>query len=715
MGAPKDRALKEKDACPVTVREGRAWLDGFAAENAVHTACGNTQKPKPFSDAKDDTPAVLVRDVWFRYEQNQPDVLKGLSFRVEKGQLYAIVGGNGTGKSTALSVISGVRSAYCGTVRLCGKTLPGLARTHEKTVCILPQDPQALFVRKTVALDLADMLSQQRLTQEQKDASVNAVARLCGLENLLQRHPYDLSGGEQQRAALAKVLLLKPKILLLDEPTKGLDAHFKQTFAAILASLTSSGVTVIMVSHDIEFCARYADRCAMFFDGGIVSEGTPREFFAGKSFYTTAANRMARHLLPEAILAEDIVRACISGGTASGDFSETPNATPPEPLNGAPTEIPNGTPSDSSNSTSSAMPDAAPQNGLFDFENLDFLKQTAASDRNGAAPSRTENAAEPLSQTLSDKRKMPLKRLCGILFAVLFVLAGMVCAHSPQDWQLTLARLLSVLCAALALGCLLPQKTLGSSDVGAPMPKERLSARTWAGIAASLAAVPLTVLVGVYGFGDRKYYFISLLILLETMLPFFLSFEGRKPKAREIVLISVLCAVGVAGRAAFFMLPQFKPVAAVVILAGVCLGGESGFLVGAVTAFVSNFFFGQGPWTPWQMFAFGFIGLLGGVLFRKGALRRTKLALCVFGGLAVLVLYGGILNTASVLMIQSVPTVTQLVSAYAVGFPFDLVHAVSTVFFLWFAAEPMIEKIERVKRKYGLMENGASPFSLPRS
>jgi len=219
-----------------------------------------------------------------------------------------------------------------------------------------------------------------------------------------------------------------------------------------------------------------------------------------------------------------------------------------------------------------------------------------------------------------------------------------------------------------------------------------------------LLAIPLTIYIGVYYLGDRKYYFISMLIILETMLPFVLVFEGRKPQARELIVIAVLCAVGVAGRAAFFMLPQFKPVAAVVIIAGVAFGGEAGFLVGAVTAFVSNMFFGQGPWTPWQMFAFGIIGFLAGVLFRKGILRRNTAALCVFGGLATFFIYGGIMNPAAVLMFQSRPRAEMFYLAYLQGIPFDLIHAVATVVFLLFIARPMLEKLDRIKVKYGLVE-----------
>ena len=181
-------------------------------------------------------------------------------------------------------------------------------------------------------------------------------------------------------------------------------------------------------------------------------------------------------------------------------------------------------------------------------------------------------------------------------------------------------------------------------------------------------------------------------------------FESRKPKARELVVISVLCALTVAGRAAFFALPQFKPVVALVIISGICFGGETGFLVGSISGFVSNFFFGQGPWAPWQMFAFGIIGFVAGILFKKGFLRKTKLSLCVFGFLSTLIIYGGIINPASVIMWQSEITREMILSSYIMGIPFDLIHALSSAFFLWFLAEPMIDKLERIKIKYGLIE-----------
>ena len=186
------------------------------------------------------------------------------------------------------------------------------------------------------------------------------------------------------------------------------------------------------------------------------------------------------------------------------------------------------------------------------------------------------------------------------------------------------------------------------------------------------------------------------------MLPFFLVFEGRKPQARELILLAVLCAMGVAGRAAFYMLPSFKPVAALVILSAVALGAESGFLVGSLTMLLSNMFFQQGPWTPYQMFAMGIIGFLAGVLFRKGLLRRSRLSLSLFGFLAVLLVYGGIMNPAAMLMYQPSPSWSLLLAYYIQGVPVDVVHAASTFLFLWLLSEPMLEKLDRVKTKYGL-------------
>ena len=219
-----------------------------------------------------------------------------------------------------------------------------------------------------------------------------------------------------------------------------------------------------------------------------------------------------------------------------------------------------------------------------------------------------------------------------------------------------------------------------------------------------LALVPLTVLMGMTVFRDRKYLFTALLVLLECTAAFLLSFERRRPQAREVAVIAVLCALGVAGRAAFSMLPQCKPVIALSVLTGAALGGESGFLVGAVTMLASNVLFGQGPWTPWQMFALGLIGLLAGVLFHHGPLPAGRTPLAVFGAVSAVGVYGVIMNTASALMWQQGGLTWGMVMAYwTAGLPMDLVQAVSTALYLWFLTGPVLEKLGRLQTKYGIL------------
>lgn len=219
-----------------------------------------------------------------------------------------------------------------------------------------------------------------------------------------------------------------------------------------------------------------------------------------------------------------------------------------------------------------------------------------------------------------------------------------------------------------------------------------------------LILIPLTIIFGVYFFNDRKYYFISSLIIIYTMIPFFMLFEDRKPNAREIIVIAVLVALAVAGRAAFYMIPQFKPVVAIVIIAGISFGPEAGFLTGALSGFVSNFFFGQGPWTPWQMFSFGIIGYFAGLIFTNKEIKKNKMIVCLFGGIATLIIYGGIMDLASVIMITPNFNLAIIKAAYLSGIYFNLIHGAATVIFLFFLYKPIMEKLKRIKIKYGFLE-----------
>lgn len=321
---------------PVTVREGREWLEGWREQQktSVSNQKNRTEGVEKWSDTpvsrniepqndskpsffgglreriftKEETrqsqPVLEARDVWFRYEKELPDVVRDLNLKVQKGELYCLLGGNGTGKSTTLRLLGRIRKPYRGKLFLNGKEL-GTYREGElygKLLSILPQNPQSLFVKDTVEKDLREMSGD---TGRLRD-----VIEKTEIGHLLGSHPYDLSGGEQQRAALAKVLLLDPEIILLDEPTKGLDGFYKKKLAQILKGLTAEGKTILMVSHDIEFCAEYGDTCALFFHGSVVTSAPAREFFAGNSFYTTAANRMARKWYPDAVTAKDVIERC---------------------------------------------------------------------------------------------------------------------------------------------------------------------------------------------------------------------------------------------------------------------------------------------------------------------------------------------------------------------------------------------------------------------
>ena len=628
--------IETKLDCPITVRDGSDFLAARNQEKEIMPLVEDKNV------CKCEEITLRCEELWFRYEKELPDVVKAFSIELHKGEFYAMLGGNGAGKTTTLKVVSGLQSAYRGNLYVNGK------------IGLLPQNPQALFVKRTVREDLFEALRDVKISKEEKEQQVAKVVALCSLSSFLDRHPYDISGGEQQRTALAKVLLTAPDILLLDEPTKGLDAEFKVVFADMIQKLTAQGVTVLMVSHDVNFCAEYAHRCGLFFDGSIVAEGIPREFFAGNQFYTTPANRMAGHFISNAVTVKDIIQCC--GGKVSeeriteGEIAPLPEI-PPRSVNFKPKPL-------AIWRKILAFCSAAIALGVFLY-----------------ATGITDLTALVNSSGISDAGREQLS-----LYMILFVA-------------------LSVF--LLAVG----RRSEPSLLVQTPKEKRNLSKRTIAASVSILLFIPLTIFAGIFYMDDRQYNLVAILVLFECMMPFVLVFEGRKPKARELVIIAVLCAMGIAGRSLFFMLPQFKPILALTIIAGVAFGGETGFLVGAVTMLASNMLFSQGPWTPWQMFAMGMIGFLAGVLFKKGWLRRTRSSLAVFGAFAAVIIYGGIMNPAAAFMVSAEGiTLKTLFAYYITGLPMDLIHAFGTVIFIMFAAEPMLEKMDRIKVKYGLVE-----------
>ena len=332
--------------CPLTVSQGRQWIQEYIEEKGItkeqiqqanQRLAGSTHAQDnklPGETAGSEgkgilaglksrnhtpEPAIQMKGVWFRYEKDSPDVVRDLSLEVKKGEFYALVGGNGTGKSTTLSLLSRVHQPYKGRIYLEGKDLRSFK--DNQLYCgylgVMPQNPQSIFLKKTVLEDLYSVIggkkekpSKEYRLSMKKEKAIEGIVSLTHLDGLLDRHPYDLSGGEQQRLALAKVLLLRPKILLMDEPTKGMDAEYKEELGGILKKLQSHGMTIFMISHDVEFVAEYADTTGLFFEGNIVTSKKTRDFFAGNNFYTTAANRMARGLFPEAVTGKDVV-ACL--------------------------------------------------------------------------------------------------------------------------------------------------------------------------------------------------------------------------------------------------------------------------------------------------------------------------------------------------------------------------------------------------------------------
>ena len=295
---------------PLTVKDCRQWLNDSMDEVTI-TKLDDTETEINISK-KDREIAIELKDVYFQYNKISEPTIRDLSFKVYKGEIYSILGGNGTGKSTTLSLVARQRKPQRGKIFINNIEIKKYNNKslYENNLALLPQNPQSLFVFETVREDLEEVLILQNKDREYIDKEVKRVSKLLDIEHLLEHHPYDLSGGELQKAGMAKVMLLNPKIILLDEPTKGLDAYCKEEIGKMLMKLRDMGVTIVVVSHDIEFSARYSDRCAMFFDGSIVSEGTPKEFFLGNNFYTTVSNRIARNIFEDTLIYEDVVSLC---------------------------------------------------------------------------------------------------------------------------------------------------------------------------------------------------------------------------------------------------------------------------------------------------------------------------------------------------------------------------------------------------------------------
>lgn len=274
------------DDLPLNVRQGRAKLEKLGVTDIPKQAVTDTERAEPY--------ALQCKNLWQRYEKDSPDILKGCDLGIRKGECYGLLGSNGGGKSTLLRVICGLCKPYMGTVSLFGKKQKAYKNgsLFREMLAFLPQEPVTMFVKESVREDLL---------QSGDKAAVENVSQRMGIEHLLDRHPWDLSGGEIQKCAFAKILLADPKIIVLDECTKGMDSFAKKALGDVLASLKGEGRTILLVTHDLEFAAQYCDRCGLLFDGKIVAEDNAVEFFSQNRFYTTAAARLTRGFFSGAV------------------------------------------------------------------------------------------------------------------------------------------------------------------------------------------------------------------------------------------------------------------------------------------------------------------------------------------------------------------------------------------------------------------------------
>lgn len=605
--------------------------------------------------------AIQCTELCYHYPQADVDVVDHLSLFVEEGAIFALMGGNGSGKTTTLHLLGGLLKPQKGTIEFFGRSL---AKYKEKELRngilgVLPQDPTTLFVRKTVEEDLYEVLEEKNQIKtffgETRQEIWQNVIALLGIEDLLKKHPYDLSGGEQQKAALAKVLLRQPAILLLDEPTKGLDAGSKKRLGELLVGLSQKKVTILMVSHDIEFCAKYATKTGLFFDGNIASVQDTKEFFVENHFYTTAANRMCRNYFPDVVTVQDAIRVCTD--TDIEDFNEFVLK-----------EVEQEKAVQEKNNQNKAEQDKIEQEKV---QQNKMQQDKEEQKKDEQSKNEQEKAKQDRAEGLSAENINGNKN----------EISGKVSVQNSDSDAVT-ERIATE-----------RENSKHSVDT-----KQILSV-----VLTELIGIPLCIAIGFFFFGDRKYLFISMMTAVLSCIPFWTSLSRGKYSAKKVVLIAVLVAIATAGRSVFFMFPGIKPMAAVVIVTGISLGAEAGFLTGSLTMLLSNMLFGQGPWTPWQMFSMGLIGLLAGLLATAGKERMEKRSsLCLFGLISPLVIYGGIMNFASLLMMSYTINKESIIAIYLSGIPMDLLHAVSTVVFLAVGGKPMLEKIERVKKKHGI-------------
>ena len=292
----KQGIYPEQKKLPLNIRDARNALaelqadDQYVLRTLEKKNAGNTEQN-----------VIKAKELWFRYEKNAPDILRSMDFQLKKGEIFALLGGNGAGKSTFLKSVAGLLKPQRGKLKIAA----GMR------LAMLPQSPQALFHYDTVWEEFLESATSGWGAEHAREKA-EEMAIFLELDGKKFSHPYDLSGGEMQRAAVGNLLLHRADILLMDEPTKGLDAYLKQSLAGMLKKLADQNLSILMVTHDLEFAASYADRSGLLFDGQLISEDVPHGFFSGNRFYTTAAGLIAGDRIEKVITCGEVIAACRS-------------------------------------------------------------------------------------------------------------------------------------------------------------------------------------------------------------------------------------------------------------------------------------------------------------------------------------------------------------------------------------------------------------------
>ncbi|MCR5629541.1 ECF transporter S component [Eubacterium sp.] len=594
---------------PISISDGKRFLnENFDKINPYYKR--NVVNIKSKEDSKNDNAenAIELKHVYYKYNKDSDFVLEDFALTVKEGEVYTIMGGNGCGKSTTLSIISKLINPNDGKVILFGKDIKKIKDEdiYGKLIGFIPQEPRNLFSKDTVLEELLgkvkgfsydDLKVDDGLLKKIEDENKDLYDYITffEIENVLSLNPFDISGGEMQKVAMIKVLLLNSKIIIMDEPTKGLDAFAKSKMASYIKKLKGMGKTVLLVSHDIEFSATVSDRLGFLFNRRIISDAIPTLFFTDNHFYTTVTRRITREYFKNVILIKDI-------------FGEDDNDN-----------------------------------------NLSICKKKKSQDKN--IDKTVENAKHKNTNKIDSNRIVNSE-------------------NEKLDSHLVFRKLRNyIIVAALVYGIML-------------------------GISKTYA--------------DQRYFLMSVIVLLVSMIGLAVFFEKKKISGKRLVLIAALTALGVVGRVLFYMIPAFKPVGAISIIAGVALDPFSGFLCGSLMAFLSNAFFGQGSWTAFQMFSFGMVGFLAGIigsLLRrslnkgKSVSRKYIVAIAVYGFISIFLIYGFIMNFFTSLTAGKAIKETLLINIIS-GIPLDIIHGVSTAMFILILGRPLIRRIYRIKYKY---------------